>query len=574
MKSSVKPRSSFSIRLKLILISLLIIIPSFLIMGYHEMKTVTITFQGEALEKARSDLLMGYELINRIYPGAWTVKDGQLLKGSQLMNDNTDIVDLIGKLTNGDTVTVFMGDTRITTNVINEGKRAVGTKASVPVIDKVLKAGEFYVGTANVVGHTYQAAYMPIKDDTGTVIGMWYVGAPDSNERIQGLIQEKSYELFLIALIIVAVAVLLNFILFRPIVRRIETASTTLQQVANKDLTVKELKVTSQDESGKLMQSVNEMVQHLRVILQQVNDATIQLAASSEELYAGAEQSSLAAVHIASAAQSGAAGAEKQLGSVSEAASAINQFSASIRLIAASSDEVATLADHAYRASNDGVVAVADLLTQMNAINSNVQETSGFIRNLGDRSQAIGTIVSIITAIANQTNLLALNAAIEAARAGEMGKGFAVVASEVRKLSEQSGESAQQITQLIEEIQIEMEHAVSSIQQGTDKMADGMNKTLLANEAFNAIQYSVSNVSTKVQEVASGIGQMSSGSLLIVKAIDTINQSAEESASTSQETSAASEQQLAALEEITASSRSLTLLAEQLHQALSTFKLK
>ncbi|MCU6796691.1 methyl-accepting chemotaxis protein [Paenibacillus sp. WQ 127069] len=538
------------------------------------MRAIATIFQGEALEKAKSDLNTSYELIDRMYPGPWTIKDQQLFKGAQLINGNTEIVDLIGKLTNGDTATLFLGDTRVTTNVFNGEKRAVGTQASAIVVEKVLKAGEYYIGTANVAGHTYQAAYMPIKDEKGVILGMWYVGAPDASERIQDLIQTRTYELQLIAIIVIIASIILNFVLIRPILRRIGIASRTLQQIADKDLTQNDLKITSQDESGRLMQSVNGMVHNLRSILSQINDTAVQLAAASEQLHAGAEQSSQAAEHIAVAAQRGTTGAEQQLNSIYEASNAMSQFSTSFQQFTVNSEEVSNLADSAYRASNEGVVAVTALLAQMDAISSTVQETSGFIKSLGDRSQEIEAIVTIITTIANQTNLLSLNAGIEAAHAGDMGKGFAVVASEVRKLAEQSGNSAQQIKQLIDEIQLDMERATSSMQQGTSKVAEGMTKTLLANKAFDVIQQSVSNVKVKVQEVASDIGQMSAGSQQIEQSIDTIHYTAQEGASVNLETSSASEQQLASLEEITASSRSLAVLAEELHSVLGKFKLQ
>ncbi len=571
---SARSGSSLSIRIKLLLISLLITILTFVTVGYHEMRAIATTFQGEALEKAKSDLNTSYELIDKMYSGPWTIKDQQLFKGAQLINGNTEIVDFIGKLTNGNTATLFMGDTRVATNVFNGDKRAVGTQASSIVVEKVLKAGEHYIGTANVAGHTYQAAYMPIKDEKGVILGMWYVGAPDASERIQALIQTRTYELLLIAVIVIIASVILNFVLIRPILRRIGIASRTLQQIADKDLTQNDLKITSQDESGRLMQSVNGMVHNLRSILSQINDAAVQLAAASEQLHAGAEQSSQAAEHIAVAAQRGTTGAEQQLNSIYAASNAMSQFSTSFQQFTVNSEEVSILADSAYRASNEGVVAVTDLLTQMDAISSTVQETSGFIKSLGDRSQEIEAIVTIITTIANQTNLLSLNAGIEAAHAGDMGKGFAVVASEVRKLAEQSGNSAQQIKQLIDEIQLDMERAASSMQQGTSKVADGMTKTLLANKAFDVIQQSVSNVKVKVQEVAYDIGQMSAGSQQIEQSIDTIHHTAQEGASVNLETSSASEQQLASLEEITASSRSLAVLAEELHSVLGKFKLQ
>ncbi|MQL50704.1 HAMP domain-containing protein [Desulfofundulus thermobenzoicus] len=128
--------------------------------------------------KAMSDLATVEALINLQYPGPWKIKDGVLYKGEAKINDNFAIVDYVEKLT-GDSCTIFLNDVRVTTTVRDDqGNRAVGTRASREVVQKVLGAKQEYVGEAYVVGRKYQTAYKPITDESGEVIGMLYVGAP------------------------------------------------------------------------------------------------------------------------------------------------------------------------------------------------------------------------------------------------------------------------------------------------------------------------------------------------------------------------------------------------------------
>ncbi|RFU69864.1 methyl-accepting chemotaxis protein [Peribacillus saganii] len=377
--------------------------------------------------------------------------------------------------------------------------------------------------------------------------------------------------LIVIAASLVAAAALVYFIIksiMTPL-RRLMSATESINE-GNLEETIE---VNSHDELGQLGKSFNQMVDSLRSILGQVNISANTLIASSEELTATAEQSSQSAQQIASATQQIAAGADEQLNSVNGAATAINQMSAGIQQIAARSEEVAELTQNTLEVSKNGASSVADVIVHMNEIQQTVQDTSIIIRNLGDRSKEIVSIVSIITDISNQTNLLALNAAIESARAGEHGKGFAVVADEVRKLAEQSSASAKQISDLIGAIQVETDQAVNSMNAGTEKVADGVVRTQQFGELFQVIEQSVSNVSGKVQEVASSIYQMSAGSQQIVEAIDVVKQVAEEGASASQQNSATSEEQLATMEEVSSAAQSLSVLAEEMQTILAKFRL-
>ncbi|PKN32612.1 MAG: hypothetical protein CVU61_17365 [Deltaproteobacteria bacterium HGW-Deltaproteobacteria-19] len=147
-----------------------------------------------AQEKLKADMAMGYALFNDKYPGDWSVRDGKLFKGDMQLNDNFAAIDRIAELSN-DAVTVFQGDTRIATTVKNaSGARAVGTKAAANVVETVVRKGQSYTGKANVVGTWYQTAYEPIRDSRGDVVGMFYVGVPDTryNQVVYDIVMKVS----------------------------------------------------------------------------------------------------------------------------------------------------------------------------------------------------------------------------------------------------------------------------------------------------------------------------------------------------------------------------------------------
>ena len=132
---------------------------------------------------------MGRALINARFPGEWSIKEDKLYKGETNFIENFSIVDAIGELT-GDTVTIFQGDTRIATNVKKaDGNRAIGTQVAENVKEATLKKGETYIGKALVVSVWNQSAYEPIKNAKGEIIGMFYVGVPNTyyDKVIRGL---------------------------------------------------------------------------------------------------------------------------------------------------------------------------------------------------------------------------------------------------------------------------------------------------------------------------------------------------------------------------------------------------
>ncbi|MGG1068873.1 methyl-accepting chemotaxis protein [Priestia megaterium] len=193
-----------------------------------------------------------------------------------------------------------------------------------------------------------------------------------------------------------------------------------------------------------------------------------------------------------------------------------------------------------------------------------VQHAASVIHQLKERSAEINDIMSVISGIAAQTNLLALNAAIEAARAGEHGKGFAVVAAEVRKLAEQSNQSAEQVARLIQHIQQETSQAVAFIQLGT---ADVQNGILLANEAedvFNRIADASAYVHEQIQQTAASAQQIAAGSTQVLHAVSDMTAFANQSAASSRGISSASVRQLQSLQIIGQTAEFLSGLVEEL----------
>lgn len=209
----------------------------------------------------------------------------------------------------------------------------------------------------------------------------------------------------------------------------------------------------------------------------------------------------------------------------------------------------------------------------MNLINENFTDLSVTVTQLGERSSEIGEISKVISTIADQTNLLALNAAIEAARAGEHGKGFAVVADEVRKLAEQSAQSAQQIAHLIVQTQEDTTKTSKSMELATNEVSKGIIIVNEAGDSFAEIKQSVDHVTEQIKVVSKHVQDISKQLIEVVNSIGVIKDITDHANIETQNISAASEEQLAAMEEIASSSSALSSLAIELQQITGKFKI-
>jgi methyl-accepting chemotaxis protein len=375
---------------------------------------------------------------------------------------------------------------------------------------------------------------------------------------------------WVVGVLLVISLILLHFII-RSISRPLNQLMRATETIRKGDLTEK-VEVTSKDELGQLANGFNEMSESLRTVLLEVNQTAIQLAASSEELTASAGQTAKATEHIASSMQEMASGTEQQVHSVGESARTVGEMAVGVQQIAANAGHVSEVARIASVKSEEGRVVIDEVVTQMSSIHHTVDGLGQVVKGLGERSKEIGEILQVITGISAQTNLLALNAAIEAARAGEHGRGFAVVADEVRKLAEQSAQSAQQIAQLINQIQEETTNAVLSMDKVIHEVESGMGVVHTAGDSFKHIKESVEEVAQQILEVSSASEQLATGTQQVVQSIELISQVAQEASSGTQRVSASSEEQLASMEEITASAQSLSNMAESLQELVDKFK--
>ncbi|ERN51173.1 methyl-accepting chemotaxis protein [Alkalihalophilus marmarensis] len=554
-------------KINLLVMSILIVFS--VVLGFVVQNLVVTGVKESAIEKARSDLNLGFRALEERYPGDWEIRNNQLYKGNVLVNENIEMVDYIADMTGG-SVTIFQGDTRITTNVVVDGNRAVGTQASDMISQTVLQEGKTFFGEADVAGTLNQTAYQPIHNPNGEAIGMWFVGV--SEQFIDDTVGTIFNGLLVVLVIGIGIASTVVFLFAHQMKKRLNLLGDALEKAGQGDFTT-HVSDQSKDEIGQLTNSYNLMKNNLNTLIKHVVETSEQVAASSEELTAGAEETSRATDQISESIQAIASGSENQVNTTMQANQSSVTISDSMQAIKSSVKTVTHSSTSAKEKSETGINVIQQAISQMNLIEDKTEDIATIVQELGTKSSEIGNIITIITTVAEQTNLLALNAAIEAARAGAHGKGFAVVADEVRKLAEQSSGSASQIRNLIQDIQQQIDKSVVSMDDTKEAVKEGITIVGSAGNEFEGISTSINDVTNQIEEVSNSVQQITDQMKTMVTFIDDASNTAEGSASYSQEVAAAAEEQNASMEEITAAATTLSEMAESLQEAVKKFKL-
>lgn len=261
------------------------------------------------------------------------------------------------------------------------------------------------------------------------------------------------------------------------------------KQVAAKD--------TKTEDIQKLIKKLHEKVDVLTNVYDQLQNSYV--------------QSRNAAPQITQNLQEVSSEINSQLRQMEMSTRVIEEMAVGINKIAETSSAVSETSIDTAKQANLGNETIKKTMAQMNSINTSVLDSAAGIKNLDNRSKEIGQIVGLITNIANQTNLLALNAAIEAARAGEHGRGFAIVAGEVRKLAEQSANSANQISTLVQAIQKDTAQSVENMNKVTLAVESGINVVREAGDAFQRILKSAESVADQIQDISAVSEEISAG---------------------------------------------------------------
>ena len=456
--------------------------------------------------------------------------------------------------------TIFEGDTRAYTTILQNGRRAVGTKLSSELSAIVLQQGKTYVGNANILGEDHVCSYVPIRDESGAITGLIFAGLAT---------QPTIHRVTVVILLAAAAALLcLNIFLKKHVTSPLGKITEVAKHLLQGDLGLSSgreaaVEVQSNDEVGELARTFQAIIVRLRDYIGEIdvmlgaiavgnltmeakqeyvgdfisikksldgiegklNETLGQIAETTGQVSSGSDQ-------LSASAQSLAQGATRQAGTVEQLSLTITGIAQSAQRPAAAAGQVGEMVKQAS--------------TQLDVSVEHVKELNGAMEKIFVSSEEIGKIIATIESIAFQTNILALNAAVEAARAGAAGKGFAVVADEVRNLATQSDEASKATKTLIDGSINAVRDGKEAVEKVTTSLEHSSQVNASVTQMMDGVVDAVESQTTAIVQVTEGIEQISA----VV-----------------QTNSATSEQ-------CAASSEELASQAELLNQLLQAFQLK
>ena len=505
--------------------------------------------------------------------GSGSEDDG--LKGGIIVLDLTreQIERVIGKLD--------VGDGSISALITRDGQEIYGTDAKVEEGKFNFVGQDFYTqaleeleGEETILQKNIQVEgkeYFFVMSKIGdTKCSICYM-VPQSviNEQASNI---KDITVFLVIISII-VAGFFGILVAQGISKTISSFLKQIKKVSKGDLTVK-VYTKRKDEFAVLATGISDMIVHTKHLIQKVEEVSTELTDISKQVIESSEMFLESSKGIESSVN------EIEIGTTNQAEHSVNclnemdHLSKRIQNVSDNTQKISEIAAGTSESIHSGM----DTMEILNEKSQSTAEITNVviegIENLEKKSKSIGQIIGVINDIASETNLLSLNASIEAARAGAAGRGFSVVAAEIRKLADQSMDSAKEIQDIVDEITNNTKYVVETAKQADDIVQEQQKAVNDTTEAFEVMQQQVRVLMKELESILAGVQQMEETRNVTLNAIQEISAVSEETAASAEEVSNVVEKQLDVVGELSENSEHLSSSADELSKAVNQFTIR
>lgn len=560
---------------KLLLISLSPLVALSLVIFLVSSSNFRNVINGEVVKGLEAVAVSMAETFSETDSGDWHLEGDLLYKGEYNVSEEAlDVVDGIGRV-EGYVATIFYGDTRYLTSVINEdGSRAIGTQAGENVIDAVLNKGQDYESNdVEILGEKYYAYYLPLYNEgESSPVGMLFVGASQSS--VQKEINTTTFMVMGIAIAGVLVCAILMWFVISAIVVAVGKGVGFLEHIADGDLTIRLDKkyINRPDEIGNLCRALAALRDHLIGVIKGIQTQTDELAGTSDTMKARMGETRDNVSQVERAVEEIATGAGSQ---AEETQNATENVLFMGNMVEETAEEVERLLKQAEKMISAGQNA-AETLRSLERINEKTKESIDVISeqtNTTNQSAVkIREATTLITAIAEETNLLSLNASIEAARAGEQGRGFAVVAAQIQKLAEQSNESAMQIEEIINLLIHDSDKSVETMDEVKKIMTEQSAHVEQTDKIIKQVVAGIRETSDGITKISNMAERLDKARSEVVDTVQNLTAIAEENAASTQETSASAEEVSHAVTAIAEESEKVADISQEINKSMEYFR--
>ena len=500
--------------------------------------------------------------------------NGDIWKGSYNISKSENLVDRIKDNTGMD-VTFFYGDKRIMTSAMDEnGNRILKSKAGDVIVEKVLNGGEEYFSEAVSIEGTLNYGYfMPVYQNGSDtdIVGMVFVGTNKQDKdavvmRLLGSIVAAVVAIMLVCLIV-------STKLASTISRNIRTSIKTVEKIAAGDLNVQvnNKLLKSKDEIGDLSRVTITLRDAMQRTTLEINQNVQKLLEASSLLGTAADNTNGTMNKVRTAVN-------RIVENSTEQAENSKSTSEHMRLmgdnITETSAEVEALNSNAAFMHESSEKA-AETLANLQRINGEVEQIIGEVQEQTNRTndsvQQIYKATAFIASIAEETDLLSLNASIEAARAGENGKGFAVVAEQIKKLSEQSNQSSNEIEETAMMLSEDSQKAVEIMQKMQEIIMSQSESMKDTQKVVEEVVAQIANSMQSIQQIKETTEHLANVRNEVLQAVETLSNIAQDSVSGTKKTYEDTEEVVDTFKQVYMSAEQLREIADQLAGSVQYF---
>ena len=533
--------------------------------GMNEQAVNGLTLLGESTKAS-------YE---NAYMGDWRVdNNGNLFKGDTNLSQKQDGMDKYTTDNNAD-LAVFIGvDCKLTSLKDSNNKRMLSLKADEKIWENV-KSGNIYTTShVDIDGTDYTGVYIPLKNFSGSVVGMMFSGQPRTD--ITSFIMNKIITLIVISLVVFIVVIAGAFSVSSRIANALISVNKVFVSLADGDLTgeVNPALLARKDEIGQMAKSVQVLIDKLHTIVTDLQSTAAALHSAGDSMTNTAGQSSRATEEISSAVEDISKGAIAQAEDIQNASAQIANMG---ELISGIVEKVANLtqaADTMGKAGDTSMNTMVLLSESNDKTNESIDKIANQINLTNESVGKIGQAAALITNIADQTSLLALNASIESARAGEAGRGFAVVASEIQKLASQSDEAAGEIKDIIERLQKESQKTVADMNDTKVLINEQMDNLNATKDSFVDVSDGIAVSRQETSVIESNADSCNEARKQINDVVSNLSAISQQNAASAQQTTASMEELSATIGTLADTANDLMKISEQLNMEVSFFTVR